>query len=67
LSARAISEEHAVLVTKMGGIVGAWPSAFNASFDEFVISTKRLVDVIGTSDSDALCHGRRVVNCGEIS
>ena len=47
LAARAISVEHAKLVAKTGGVIGAWPSGFNASFDEFVDNTKRLVDEIG--------------------
>lgn len=47
LAARAISEEHARLVAATGGVIGAWPSAFNASFDEFVANTKRLIDVVG--------------------
>ena len=47
LAARAISEEHARLVAKTGGVIGAWPSGFNASFDEFVSNTKRLIDVVG--------------------
>jgi membrane dipeptidase len=47
LAARAISEEHAMLVAKTGGVIGAWPSRFNANFDEFVSNTKRLIDLVG--------------------
>jgi membrane dipeptidase len=47
LNVRAISPEHAKLVAQTGGVIGAWPSATNASFDEFVDNTKRLVDVVG--------------------
>lgn len=47
LAARAISEAHAKLVAKTGGVIGAWPSGFNAGFDEFVDNTKRLIDVVG--------------------
>jgi len=47
LAARAISEEHAKLVAGTGGVIGAWPSGFNASFDEFVDNTLRLIDVVG--------------------
>ena len=47
IAARTISEEHARLVAKTGGVIGAWPSGFNASFDEFVDNTKRLIDVAG--------------------
>lgn len=47
LAARAISEEHARLVAKTGGVIGAWPSGFNASFDEFVDNTLRLIAVVG--------------------
>jgi len=44
---RAISKEHAKLVAETGGVIGAWPSGFNTSFDEFVDNTVRLVDVVG--------------------
>ena len=47
LAARAISEEHAKLVASTGGVIGAWPSGFNASFGEFVDNTRRLADVVG--------------------
>lgn len=47
LSARAITVEHARLVAGTGGVIGAWPSGFSASFDEFVDNTKRLIDVAG--------------------
>ena len=47
IAARAISVEHAKLVAKTGGVIGAWPSGFNVSFDEFVDNTKRLVDAVG--------------------
>ena len=47
LAARAISAEHANLVAGTGGVIGAWPSGFNASFAEFVDNTKRLIDLVG--------------------
>ena len=47
LAARSISVEHAKLVAKTGGVIGAWPSGFNKSFDEFVDNTKRLIDTVG--------------------
>jgi membrane dipeptidase len=47
IAARTISEEHARLVAKTGGVIGAWPSGFNTSFDDFVDNTKRLIDVVG--------------------
>lgn len=47
ISARAITVEHARLVASTGGVIGAWPSGFNKSFDEFVDNTFRLVDVVG--------------------
>lgn len=49
LAARTISPEHARLVAATGGVVGAWPSATNASFAEFVENTKRLADVVGVA------------------
>ena len=47
LSARAITPDHAKLVAKTGGVIGAWPSGFNASFDEFVDNTLLLVKTVG--------------------
>jgi membrane dipeptidase len=47
IAKRAISVEHAKLIAKTGGVIGAWPSGFNTSFDEFVDNTKRLVDIVG--------------------
>ena len=47
IAKRAISKEHAKLIAQTGGIIGAWPSGFNKSFDEYVDNTLRLVDVIG--------------------
>jgi membrane dipeptidase len=47
LSKRAITPEHAKLVASTGGVIGAWPSGFNNSFEEFVDNTLRLADVAG--------------------
>ena len=47
IAKRAISKEHAKLVAGTGGVIGAWPSGFNKSFDEFTDNIKRLVDVVG--------------------
>lgn len=47
LAARSISVEHAKLIASTGGVIGAWPSGFNKSFDEFVDNTKRLIDAVG--------------------
>ena len=47
IAKRAISKEHAKIVAKTGGIIGAWPSGFNKNFDEYVDNIKRLVDVVG--------------------
>ncbi len=47
LTARAITVEHAKLVARTGGVIGAWPSGFNSSFDEFVDNTMRLIDAAG--------------------
>ena len=44
---RAISNEHAKLIAQTGGIIGAWPSGFNKSFDEYVDNTLRLAEVVG--------------------
>lgn len=47
IGARAISESHAKLVMGTGGLIGAWPSGFNKSLDEFIDNTMRLIDVVG--------------------
>ena len=47
LAARAITVEHAKLVANTGGVIGAWPSGFNTSFDEFVSNTMRLIEIVG--------------------
>jgi len=47
ISKRAISIEHAKAVAKTGGVIGAWPSGFNTSFDDFIDNTLRMVDEIG--------------------
>lgn len=59
IAVRAITEDHAKVVAQTGGVIGAWPSGFNKSFDEYVDNTLRLVDVVGIdhvalgSDMDA--------------
>ena len=47
LSRRTITAEHAKAVAQTGGVIAAWPSAFNKSFDEFVDNTLRLVEAVG--------------------
>ncbi|MBY0434349.1 MAG: membrane dipeptidase [Cyclobacteriaceae bacterium] len=47
IAKRAISKEHAKLIAETNGIIGAWPSGFNKSFDEYVDNIVRLVDVVG--------------------
>ncbi|QDK80246.1 amidohydrolase family protein [Spirosoma sp. KCTC 42546] len=47
IALRAISKEHAKFVADTGGVIGAWPSGFNKSFDEYVDNIKRLIDVVG--------------------
>lgn len=47
LAARTITPEHAKLVAKTGGVIGAWPSGYCTSFDDFVENTIRLVEVAG--------------------
>lgn len=44
---RAISKEHAKIIAETGGIIGAWPSGFNKSFEEYVDNTLRLAEVVG--------------------
>ena len=47
IAKRAISKDHAKLIAQTGGIIGAWPSGFNKSFEEYVDNTLRLVEVVG--------------------
>ena len=47
LSKRAITVEHANVVAQTGGVIGAWPSGFNISFEDFIDNTLRLVDAVG--------------------
>lgn len=47
LALRAISKEHAKLVADTGGVIGAWPSGFNKSFDDYITNIKRMIDVVG--------------------
>ncbi|MBL7851852.1 MAG: membrane dipeptidase [Cyclobacteriaceae bacterium] len=47
LAARTITVEHARLVAKTGGVIGAWPSGYCTSFDDFIENTIRLVEVAG--------------------
>ena len=65
--ARAISEAHAKLVARTGGVIGAWPSGFNASFDEFVDNTKRLIDVVGIDSAGPMSQRSWVATCSVCS
>ncbi|MFT4152695.1 dipeptidase [Parafilimonas sp.] len=47
MAKRAITVEHAKLVADNGGIIGAWPSGFNKSLDDYIINILRLVDAVG--------------------
>jgi len=47
IAKRAISKEHAKIVAQTGGLIGAWPSGFNKSFEEYVDNTLRLIEVVG--------------------
>jgi len=47
IAKRAISKEHAKLIAATGGVIGAWPSGFNKSFDEYIDNIKLLVDTVG--------------------
>lgn len=44
---RTISKEHAKLVAKTGGVIGAWPCGLNKSFDDFLDNTLKLIEVVG--------------------
>jgi membrane dipeptidase len=44
---RMISNEHAKVVAKTGGVIGAWPSGLNKSLDDFIDNIRKLIDVAG--------------------
>ncbi len=47
MAKRAISKDHAKIVAQSGGLIGAWPSGFNKSFEEYIDNILRLVDAVG--------------------
>lgn len=47
ISARTISSDHARIVAGTGGLIGAWPSGYNESLDEFAVNIMRLADLVG--------------------
>lgn len=47
LAVRALTVEHAKMVASTGGVIGAWPSGFNTSFDDYIDNILRLIDVAG--------------------
>lgn len=47
LAKRAVTPEHAKLIARNGGVIGAWPSGFSTSFDDFMDNIKRLTDIVG--------------------
>ncbi len=44
---RMITAEHAKVVAETGGVIGAWPSGLNKSFEDFIDNTLKLIDVAG--------------------
>jgi membrane dipeptidase len=47
LARRTITPDHAKLISKTGGVIGAWPSGYSKDFEEFIDGIKRLVDIVG--------------------
>ena len=47
MSPRAISSDHARMVTENGGIIGMWPSGYSADLNEFVNSTIHMIEAVG--------------------
>lgn len=47
ISIRAITPEHAKLVASTGGVIGAWPSGFSTSFEDYINNIMRLIDTVG--------------------
>lgn len=44
---RTLTPSHAKLVAQTKGVIGAWPSGYVNSFDEFLDAVRRLVDLVG--------------------
>ncbi|MEQ8424271.1 MAG: membrane dipeptidase [Cyclobacteriaceae bacterium] len=47
ISIRAITSEHAKVLASTGGVIGAWPSGFSTSFDDYINNIMRMIDVVG--------------------
>ncbi|HCR55011.1 MAG TPA: hypothetical protein DIW27_11385 [Cytophagales bacterium] len=47
IAIRAISKEHAKIIKSTRGVIGAWPSGFNSSFQDYIDNIMRLIDVVG--------------------
>ncbi len=47
IAIRAITREHAKIIKSTRGVIGAWPSGFNTSFDDYIDNIMRLIDVVG--------------------
>lgn len=47
VSNRTISKEHAIIVAETGGVIGAWPSGYSSSLEDFAENTIRLIDIVG--------------------
>jgi len=47
VSNRAITSDHAKIIAQTGGVIGAWPSGFSTSLNEFVDNTINLIEVVG--------------------
>lgn len=47
IAIRAISREHAKVIKSTRGVIGAWPSGFSTSFDDYIDNIVRLIDVVG--------------------
>ena len=47
IAVRAVTADYAKAVAETGGVIGAWPSGFNSSFDDYIDNILRLVDVVG--------------------
>ncbi|MEQ8361842.1 MAG: membrane dipeptidase [Cyclobacteriaceae bacterium] len=47
IAIRAITKEHAKIIKSTRGVIGAWPSGFSHSFEDYIDNTMRLIDLLG--------------------
>lgn len=63
---RAVTNEHAKIIKSTRGVIGAWPSGFNSSFDDYIDNIMHLINVLGVDyvglGTDMDCNNKSVLN-----